>query len=554
MQAEIICVGRVFTADPSHPWAEAVAIADGTVCAVGTRGEVGETAGGHTRIIDAGDGLILPGMCDAHMHLSQGAVASMFQVDLAGASSPEEYLDRISTFTAAHPGRPSYQGYGWDDAVFAAEGVVPDRTFLDLACPDVPLAIRSYDGHSLVANTAALELAGIGRGYVSARPGELVCDATGRPTGLFREWTMRDVMDTLGPYSIADYRAAIVEEQQKFLKVGVTSVYEPIIDSGDAVRAAYLDLDRAGELVLKVSTGFYARPEADGCDDMVAFAQRTSDLGAGASAGRVRFGNVKILLDGVVEGETAFLGSDYTDRPGWRGEALCTPAQLEEALLTACDLGFQVHMHAIGDAAVAMALDGLEAVSGERPRPDWRPTITHLQLLAPRDIERMAALGVVASTNPVWHEKEPGYFGELARPRLGDARAEREYPLHDLMRAGIPVSMGTDYPVSDPDPLLGIEVGVTRSMPGDEAGETCLWPEQRATVEEMLMAATAGGAYQTFQERRSGSLKPGLAADLCILDRDITRVDPWHIHEARCVLTMVDGAVVWRDPGGGLAA
>lgn len=555
MHADTVLEGRVFTADPDRPLAEAVAISGGRVAAVGSRAELEPLKRDASRVIDVGEGLVIPGMCDAHMHLSQGAVASMFQADLSGARTVGDYAAILDDFIRSHPGRSNYQGYGWDDAVFEAEGIAPDRRFLDDVSPEVPLFMRSYDGHSLVANTAAMELAGIGRGYASSQTGSIELDSSGAPTGLFREWTMRDIMGAVEPFGVDDYIAAIGEAQRRFLRVGVTSVFEPIIDNGDAVRAAYRALDRAGALQLKVATGYYTRPEAGTSEDVRAFARALgADSPRDGGAGRVRHGCVKILLDGVVEGRTAYLHDDYADGPGYRGMPICSPEELRGALRAICELGLQVHMHAIGDAAVSMALDGLEEVFPIRPRPDWRPTITHLQLVRPEDVERMARLGVVASANPVWHEKEPGYYGNLALPYLGAERAEHEYPLADLMRAGIPVSMGTDWPVSDPDPLLGIEVGVTRCMPGDASGETCLWPEQRASVGEMLVAATAGGAYQNFMERETGSIRAGLAADVCVLDRDITRIEPSRIHEARCLLTMVDGSVVWdagRDSGDG---
>ena len=542
MQADTIVYGRIFTADPQRPWAEAAAIADGRFIAVGDADEVCPLAGSKTEVLDAGSGLVTPGMCDAHMHLSQGAIASYYQADLSGASSCAEIVERLRAFIEAHPGRAVYQGYGWSDAVFEAEGIAPDRTFLDAVCAAVPLFIRSYDGHSLAANTACLKLAGIGAGYVSSQTGQIILDADGVPTGLFREWTMRDIMEAVPPFTEEDYRAAIKREQMKFVRVGVTNAFEPIIDNGPTVRAAYRALDDADELLLKMSSAVYVRPEAE---DVAAVLDAFETEPLVRPDGHFSCRCAKVLIDGVVEGQTAFLDEDYAHRPGYRGLPICTSRQYRAALREIAARDLQLHVHAIGDAAVAMALDGIEEM---RPYLTHRVAITHLQLVRPQDIARMARLGCIACANPIWHEKEPGYYAQLALPYLGFERAERQYPLEDLFRAGITVSMGTDYPVSDPDPLLGIEVGVTRSMPGDATGETCLGLDQRARVSQMLCAATVNGAYQNGAEDRFGTIAVGKEADLALFDRDITRVEASAIHEARCLVTLIDGRVVWSDP------
>lgn len=545
-RAEAVLRGRIFTADPAHPYAEAASVSGGVFTRVGAWEDVRELVGPGTRVIDVGDGLATPGMCDAHMHLSQGAVASMFQADLSGCSSTAEYVERLRAFAAAHPGRSNYQGYGWDNAVFEAEGRAPGCDVLDEVGLDVPIFVRSYDGHSLIASTACLEHAGIGPGYVSRESGEVVCDASGVPTGLFLEWAMRDIMASVEPFSVEDYRRALRQEQERFVRVGVTSIYEPIIDNGAAVRAAYEELDEAGELALKVSSGFYFKPELEDVARLADYAAERDAWRARSAGRRSRFSceTVKLLVDGVVEGQTAYLFEGYAHRPDWRGEPICSPEQLAGAVDAAYDQGFRVHMHAIGDAALDMALTALERAAAGHAGADRRPTITHLQVVRPQDVARMARLGVVAAANPVWHFKEAGYYGELAEPFLGPERAEHEYPLEDLFRAGMVVSMGTDFPVSDPDPLQGVEIGVTRSALGDASGATTLWPEQRASVEQMLGAATAGGAYQNAVEQRCGRIAEGYVADAAVFDRDLTRIDPHEIHTARCVLTMVDGAVV----------
>lgn len=542
MASNIVLLGKVFTADAGHPYAGGVAVEGGRIAYVGDRAGARELVGEGAKVVDAGEGLILPGFVDGHMHYSQAAYKDMFQADLMSATTVAGYARIMSDFIAEHPHRSVYVGVGWDNAVFEREGARPDRSLLDAVCPDVPCAIRSYDAHSFLVNTAALEKAGIGNGYVSARVGEAVLDDDGNPTGLFREWAADDVVGAILHPTRDEFERALDALQGKLFSLGITQIYEPVIDDGDKVRPAYQALDLAGRLKLKVTSGFKCLPELYGADQVEQWAlQRDVWEGRGR---HYAMGNVKFFMDGVVESRTGWLFDDYADEPGYRGEPNCTLGEFETQARAAAEAGLQIHIHAIGDAALDMALSGLEYARRFAVDADWRPTITHLQVVRPRDIERMARLGVIANTDPAWHMKEPAYFENLALPYLGAERADRQYPLKSLWDAGVTVSTGTDFPVTDPNPMLGIEAGVTRSMPGDASGRTALWPEEGVSVERMLASYTVNGAYQNRREATTGSIVVGKCADIAVLDRDITAIDPSAIHEAHCVLTLADGRVV----------
>jgi predicted amidohydrolase YtcJ len=270
----------------------------------------------------------------------------------------------------------------------------------------------------------------------------------------------------------------------------------------------------------------------------------------------VRAAAVKLFVDGVIETHTGYLAEPYADRPGFRGAPVWTPERLLDASAAAAAAGFQLHYHAIGDAAVALAVDAIAAARGDgaslRPgavgatRPGGavaapsRDIITHLQLVDPGDFARMAALGVVAAVQPYWFTRDPDYDRELRR--LVGARADHQYPMKSLMRAGILVAGGSDYPVSPPpDPLLAIQRGVLRRDPLALVENEELWPEEAVDVETMIEAFTVAGARANFLEHETGSLEVGKSADLVVLRDDLLELPPERIHEAAVELTLFRG-------------
>ena len=546
MFADIVLRGKVFTSKRRTLHAQAVAVKDGRFAYVGNAAGVQPFVGPDTRVIESGDGLFLPGFCDAHMHFSSAACQFAYEVDITSLKTVDEYIEAIRAYVAEHPGRTFYRGGGWDNAVFANEGKVPTREMLDAVCPDVPLLIGSYDGHSFWVNSACLRKAGIGRGFVSREAGSIVLDPqTKEPTGLVRDWAMNDVFKAIRPYSVDEFKAAIFTLQDDLIALGITNLYEPIMRDEENAQTALQQLDDEGRLKLKVSSGFYCKPESEGLQKI----ERCAKIRDACRGPHYRCNSIKFMLDGVVESGTAYLCDDYADKPGFRGVPNCRPDDYARMAACAKEHGFQVHVHAIGDAALSMALDGLEFARARVPGDGWRPAITHLQVVNDADIDRMAALGAIACTDPTWHFKDPVCYESLEHAQLGE-RAEREYPLKKFWDRGVVVTTATDFPVSNPNPLEGLEVGTTRCAPGDIAETTMLDAEQRVPVRDMICAGTINGAYQTCLEDRVGSIEVGKEADFVLLDRDVTAIDPHAIHEARCLMTAIDGRIIFERQAG----
>lgn len=542
MFADTVLKGKVFTSNRAALRADAAAIKDGAFVYVGDAQGVEEFIGPDTEVLESGEGMFLPGFCDAHMHFSSGAGQFAYEIDIVGLETVDEYLETIRVYVEEHPGREFYKGMGWDNAVFENEGKTQAKELLDAICPDVPMLIGSYDGHSYWVNSTCLEKAGIGRGFVSQEAGTIVLDPeTQEPTGLVRDWAMNDVFRAIRPYTVEEFKRAIMPLQDDLLAVGLTNIYEPILRDEETAQMALEELDIEGKLKLKVTSGFYCKPESETLEKI----DRCAKIRDSYRGDHYRCNSIKFVLDGVIESGTAYLKDDYTDKPGFRGEPNCTPEAYNAMVKYAKERGFQVHVHAIGDAAIAMAIDGFEYAQATDPVEDWRPTVTHLQVMSDEDIDRLAALKGVAAANPTWHFKDPVCYESLEHAQLGD-RAESEYPLGKFWDRGMVVSSATDFPVSNPDPMEGLEVGVTRCAPGDASEETLLDASQRVPVEDMICAGTINGAYQNFLEDRIGSIEVGKDADFVLMDRDITQIDPHTIHEATCLMTVIDGKVMYK--------
>jgi predicted amidohydrolase YtcJ len=280
--------------------------------------------------------------------------------------------------------------------------------------------------------------------------------------------------------------------------------------------------------------------------------ERAAAVRARFSGPLVQAATAKFFVDGVIETHTAYLAAPYDDRPGFRGEPIWAPEALIEASRGAAEAGFQLHYHVIGDAALTLAVDAIEAARGGEDT-DARDIVTHVQMTDPRDYARMGALGIVAAVQPYWFTRDPDY--DAALRRLVGARADRLYPMRSLLEAGVGVAAASDYPVSPPpDPLLAIQRGVLRRDPLTGV-DTELWPGEAVTVEDMIEAFTIAGARANFLEHETGSLEPGKSADLVVLREDLLRLPPERVNEAAVELTLFRGRAVYAaGPFAGLDA
>lgn len=541
--ADVVMKGAVYTADKDGTVAEAVAVKDGKITYVGDAAGVEDLIGNDTEVIELGDGMAVPGFIEAHAHGHEGGVANLFEVNLYGATTVKEYQETIKAFIEENPDRDFILGTGWEN------GYMPDGDYakvLDEVSEDLPIVLVSQDHHSYWVNSKAMEMMKVDADTEDIAGGVITRDSDGNPTGLFRE-NAKELAEAIIPdYTVDEFKEGILAYQQEVAAYGVTAYWEPMVNTKTNLLEAYSQLDEDGELMIKVYAG-YCVNETDNNGDPIGMLDEVEQAIADNEGGDFEINGIKLFADGVIEGHTAYLLDDYADEPGETGEGLWTEEGMKKFVTEADARGITCHTHAIGDAAVKLTLDAYEAARKANPDSQVRHAITHLQVVADEDIQRMADLDVIAVTNPYWFCKEPGYYEELESPYLGEERASNEYPMKDFFDAGVVVTVASDYPVTDPAmPLGAIQTGVTRCdrFSGDTA--TLLGKDQRVTVEQMIQAATYNGAYQNYAEETKGSIEVGKDADIVVLGRNILECDPFEIGDTEVLKTFRAGEAIYE--------
>lgn len=529
MPPDILLInGRIYTMDPQCPRASALAICGGRIRAIGGD-ELRTLARPGTEVIGLEGRTVLPGLTDSHIHLSWFA-QGLQQVDLTGTASREEVLGRVAARAAITPPGEWILGRGWHQEEW------PDRRFptaadLDAVAPDHPVLLVAKSGHALVANTRALERAGITADTPDPPGGRIVRDEAGRPTGLFLEEAMRLAQQVV-PYPGATALARMLPPALEHLaRLGLTAVH----DMGDLTALEAYGRLREDGIPLPLRAVFYLPLEA------LEYA-RALRLRSGLGGDFLRIGGVKVFADGALGPRTAAMLEPYIGEPENRGVLTMEPEKLREVIRQAAEGGLALAVHAIGDRANRLVLDALEALPPEN-RARLRHRIEHVQLLHPDDVGRLAALGVAASMQPIHAVQD----APMADRYWGPARCATAYAWRRLMDASTVLAFGSDCPVESPNPFLGIHAAVTRSRPDGYGGPEGWVPAQRITVEEAIRAYTWGAAWVAGLEDRLGSLTPGKWADLVVLDRDIFTIDPSLIPQTRVLGTMVGGRWTYRS-------
>ena len=536
MQADLVLTGGVvYTVDARRSRHEALAVKDGRIVALGSAAEAAEWAGPRTRTVDLGGRLVLPGFADAHMHPAF-SVGELFEVSLAGCRSVAECLDQVARFAAEHPELPFIRGNGWYPTQVPTEGMTAEA--LDRVVPDRPVCLSDDNVHAQWVNSELLRRAGIGREDPDWPGAVIERLPDGSPKGLLHEafpWVDR----AMPKYTVEQRVQAYAYFRREIAsRYGLTLIHEAAVFPDDVALDAYKWLEDHDELGLwlRIAVMFDAdRPAAEQAEAAAAVRARFDGP-------LVRAATAKFFVDGVIETHTAYLAEPYDDRPGFRGDPVWPPELLIEASRVAAEAGFQLHYHVIGDAALSLALDAIEAARAAAPEPG-RDLVTHVQLTDRRDYARMAAAGVIAAMQPFWFTKDPAY--DAALRRLIGGRADRLYPMRSLLDAGVVVAAASDYPVSPPpDPLLAIQRGVLRRDPRTGV-DTELWPEEAVDVETMIAAFTLAGARANFLEHETGSLEVGKSADLVVLRENLLEMPAEQIHEAAVELTLFRGRAVF---------
>lgn len=526
--------GRVQTMDAADTVASAVAVIDGRIVWVGDAGAASDWIGPDTEVIEIGAGMLAPGFQDAHVHPLSGGV-ELGECDLNDQPDAAAIRARIAECAATLPPGAWLRGGGW--ALPAFPGGNPKAVDLDALSGDRPAFLSSADGHNAWVNSAALRLAGIDASTPDPPAGRIERDAAGRPTGTLRETASSLVARHMPPHTDAELAAGLQRGLHMAASVGITALQEA--SASPAMVRVYADFARRGELTARVSVSLQADTDRgpEQVPELVRLRRQYDGLPM------LRVATVKIFADGVIEGTTASLLEPYVDRPGYLGEPNLERAAMIELVCALDAVGFQVHVHAIGDRAIRDTLDAFEEARRRNGARDARHHIAHAQLIHPDDLPRFARLGVSANFSPLWAYADT-YVTELTDPVIGPVRARWQYPIGELVRDGASVVFGSDWTVSSMNPLLGMQVGVTRVDPNGE-GDAWL-PEHAADLPAMLRGYTREAARVNFLDATTGSIEVGKAADLVLLDTDLFAVSPLRIGAARVLATWVQGEVVYQ--------
>ena len=521
----VLLNANVITVDPYRPRAEAVAIRDGKFAAVGSTAQIRSLAGPQTQVLDLSGKTVVPGFIDAHLHVLSSGVAHVLAVDcdLPSIGEIQQTLQQRADKT---PKGQWVRGFKFDDTK-TREGRFPSKEELDAVSSDHPVFVTHRGGHSFCANSRAFQRLGVDRGTPDPPGGKFERHpATGQLTGVLHERAGEAFGNAMPTPSPADHREGLRLICRMFNAAGLTSVHDAIVHRSD------LEVYRAGLAAKELTLRVYALIWHDCFDHF----QKTG-LGTGFGDEMLRLGGIKMMADGAIAGRTAWLSEAYAGSADDYGIRVIEPRELEEKTLEIHRAGFQVCVHANGDAAIDMVLAAYEKAVAAHPRPDPRHRIEHCTLVTPSILQRMAKLGCIATpfcTYVYHHGEKMKYYGE---ERLERMFAQRSFLDHGIVSTG-----STDYVPGPYEPLLGIQSCVTRT---DSTGK--VWgASQKITVEEALRMYTYNGAYASFEEDVKGSIAAGKLADLVVLGADPTAVDPHEIKDIPVERTVVGGETVYQ--------
>jgi predicted amidohydrolase YtcJ len=511
----------------------AIAMRDRIVTATGTDESLLKTKGPKTQLVDLGGSFAMPGINDAHTHLGSAGRIQL-SVDLTGSKSLQEMLDRVARAAKAAPAGKWLQGGGWDHTLWPQK-TLPTRQELDAVTNGHPAIFERVDGHIAIANTAALEAAGITRATADPKGGKFDHDSAGELTGIVREDpAMELVFQKIPPPTPAERKRALSLALADASIHGVTSVQDYSEWDDFLVME---QLEREDHLPVRVSEWLTFNDPIETLKEHRAHHSADDRM--------LHTGMLKGFMDGSLGSRTAALNAPYSDDPGNSGIPRYDQEKLDAMTKERAAAGFQIGFHAIGDRAVEMALDAFHEAqtstcsgsSSDRPENQpmcVRPRIEHSQVVDAPDFDRYKQLGVIASMQPNHLLTDMAW----AEQRLGHDRARYSYAWKSFLDHGVPLAFGTDYPVEPITPFRGIYAAVTRE---NEAGTQSYFPEEKLTIAQALYAYTQGSAYAEFSESYKETLAPGLVADFVVLDRDLTTIPPHSILGTKVLRTVVAG-------------
>jgi len=546
----IIRNARITTMDDACPHADSLAISGNVVIAIGSTHDVANLAGPATRTLDAGGASVLPGFIESHLHIFSGA-ASLSRLDLTGVEGKDALRNAVMNWRAQQP----------DGIIFANQahytilGSGPiTRQMLDEVCPNRPFAMMAPDSHTAWANTSALAAAGILHGRQINPGSEIVMAEDGTASGELRETdafapvialTENQGREALGyttardpnPAPTKQQRAADIATLQQGIEycasLGITSMHNM---DGNLYQCELLqEIHQTGGLDCRIEVPFHYKN-----DKQLSDLEEAEHMRRTWSSDHLWCSRVKLFMDGVLDSGTAFVLDGYPDNPSSTGDPLFSAEEFSE-IASQCDRrGFQIAVHAIGDAAVRRTLDGYQAARTANGTRDSRHRIEHIEIIDEADISRFAELGVIASMQPLHALGTDSYPMEPTRSKIGDGKLARAFAWNTLRDAGANLCFASDWPVSPVDPLVSIKAAMTREKLHPSH------PDQRQSLHQAVHGYTAGGAYAEFSESRKGTLRTGSLADIVILDGNIETTDPGAIDTMKVTTTICDGVITYE--------
>ncbi|MGJ8738931.1 amidohydrolase [Zobellia laminariae] len=519
----LVTNATIWTGNPESPKAEAMAIKGDSVLAVGSFKDLEKFKGDSTEILDVHGKFITPGFIDAHVHLLMGG-NSLLNVQLRDTKTKQEFIDRIASFAKKiKPDQWVVEG-NWDHTLWGGE--LPEKEWIDEYTKDNPVAIYRMDGHMILANSAALKIAGIDKNTPDVENGEIVKDSEGNPTGILKSKAMYLVLNKIPVLSNSEKEDAINAAQDYLLSQGVTTIH---------------DVDSLGgfEVAQEMYTNKKLKVRMYTADPLYKWASVSK---TDRSEKWLKNGLLKGFVDGSLGSHTAAFNDPYSDKLDDRGLFIVNEDSLFSQILNADNEDLQVTVHAIGDRANNGLLNIYERVIEKNGTKDRRLRIEHAQHLTTEDIKRFSKLNIIASVQP-YHAIDDGRWAEEL---IGPERIKTTYAFKSLLDANTTLVFGSDWPVAPASPLYGMYAAVTRQTLDNKNPEGWV-PEQKINIEQALTAYTKNGAYSSFDENIKGTLEPGKLADFVILNENLTTIKPEKLKDVKVLQTYVEGKQVFKS-------
>lgn len=532
IKADHLFLGNaIFTGCCRQTVSGGVAVKGNKIIAVASQEKIFEWADKKTNVIDCKDRLIMPGFHDSHFHVAHGVLREN-GVDLSGAKSEEEAAVMVAEFAREHPEEPIIFGFYWYHMNWDRKEL-PAKTSLDRLIPDRPVVLYRVESHGAWLNSKALEMCRITKDTIPPEGGDIVKNSAGEPSGYLHEYAIF----LMGP----NYGFTPEQEKKKFIgffdklaSFGITSISDLEYDVPTNFDL-FLDWEKSGDLKLRYG---FATLMDGGLEKPRRYRERYN-------SDKVKYLGLKCYTDGTALGYTAELLQPYSDKPETRNDAPLDYNKILSNALAADGEGFRIRFHAIGDGAVRFSLDTFEECRRINGARDSRHSIAHIEVIHPDDIRRFAELGVIAEIHPAHVNLPCEKAADNPYPLHLGERTKYCFPYKSILEHGGRIAIGSDYPVVDPNPMLGIYRAVTRRF-DDGLPESGWLPQQRLTMGEVLQGYTAGTAYHDFKENKTGTLEVGKLADIVVLDRNLFEIDPEEVKQTEVLLTMFDGNIIYQ--------